>query len=141
MLSISRKNNCLTKDDKALLSLVQMCDMIDYSCFCSWYVESMRLGQLQTVYSSVILRTPAWCKINVIYHWMAVNRMLCGLEKADCSGWANNELNIVSRVGFYVHLTLNTIASPVIHSLAYHCTIKIYRSPTIVSQKGGCRTS
>jgi len=30
----------LVQSDKALISLVPLCDMITYGCFCSQYIES-----------------------------------------------------------------------------------------------------
>jgi len=51
-------NNCvkyfqeqqlLVLSDKALLSLVQICDIISYGCFCSQYIKSTQLGQVQLV--------------------------------------------------------------------------------------------
>jgi len=43
-----------------------MCGMITYGPFCSRYIESMRLGQLQWANCSVILRPPAWYETNVL---------------------------------------------------------------------------
>jgi len=62
------------------------------------------------------------------------------LLRPFCSGWANNELIIVTPVGLCA-FNLNTSASPVIHPIVYHCNIAIYKSLTTGLQKENCHTS
>jgi len=52
--------------------------------------------------------------------------MLCVSEiRTDCSGSANNELNVVTCVGLMcAHNIEDTSASPVIHLVACHCNIE-----------------
>jgi len=57
--------------------------MISYGCFCSRYIESLRLGQLQLVNCDVILTPQASCQTNVFFiEWL---RREC-FSLNDCEG-------------------------------------------------------